>query len=200
MPNMKLFCALAGALLSSGLPACGQSAPAGAGPEPEKSSTSQFVVGPFAILMPQGVFLLIRKGGKIGAIRFTSIEQGSPLARNREGQLRVLLSKQLSGSFRSPNVRKQTAEINLKPLKGIGRLAFQIGNDNVKVGDWSFGTGYPGRLDMWPYRGSQKDYGYEFAPTSAQSIDEIDASNKDLKWFRYTTDAKVVLPVSELPK
>ena len=96
--------------------------------------------------------------------------------------------------------RKQTGEINLKPLKGVGRLSFQLGNDKVKVGEWSFSSDYPPLLFMWLRGRSEKDYGYEFAPTSAQSVDEIDASDKRLKWFRYTTDAKVVQPVSELPK
>jgi hypothetical protein len=36
---------------------------------------------------------------------------------------------------------------------------------------------------MWPYRGSQKDYGYEFAPTSAQSVGEIDASDNKTVYF-----------------
>lgn len=194
MVKMKLFCAVAVAVLSSGLPARGQ-----AGARPEKSSTGQFVVGPSAILMAQGRFLLIRKGGMIGAIRFTNIEQGSKLGTGRASYESYFQSDG-SGSFRSPNIRKQTGEINLKSLKGIGRLAFQVGNDKIKVGEWTFGTGYPGRLDMWPYRGSQKDYGYEFAPTSAQSVEELDAADKRLKWFRYDANTSVTLLVSELPK
>ena len=47
---------------------------------------------------------------------------------------------------------------------------------------------------------SEKDEGYEFAPTSAKSLVEVDASDKGLKWFRYDAETKVVLPVSELPK
>jgi hypothetical protein len=41
------------------------------------SSVDHFVVGPGEVVPPKGVFLLVRKGHKIGAIRFTSIERGA---------------------------------------------------------------------------------------------------------------------------
>jgi hypothetical protein len=47
---------------------------------------------------------------------------------------------------------------------------------------------------------SEKDEGYEFAPTSAQNVAEIDASDKRLRWFRFNPDARIVVPVSDLPK
>jgi hypothetical protein len=149
--------------------------------------------------MPQGVFLLIRKDGKIGAIRFTSIEKGSTPGIGKASYESYFQSDG-SSLFSSSSVRKQTGEINVKPLKGFHPFAFQSGKTKVKVGDWSFESDAPGSLYMWPYGRSEKDYGYEFAPTSAQSVSEIDASDKRLKWFRYTADAKVVLPVSDLPK
>src|ERR1700743_958411 len=37
-------------------------------------SKGQFVMGPRAALMPPGTFLLIRKDGHLGAVRFTSID------------------------------------------------------------------------------------------------------------------------------
>jgi len=197
MLKMKLFCTVAVAVLSSGLPARGQSEQVGTGRE--KSSTSQFVVGPSVVLMPQGVFLLIRKGRDIGAIRFTSIEQGGTVEAGK-ATYESYFQSDGSGSFRSPNVRKQTGEINLKPLKGVGRLSFQSGQDKLRLGHWSFGTAYPGVMNMWPYRGSQKDYGYEFAPTSAREVGEIDVSDKRLRWFRFDRNTRVTIPVSDLPK
>ncbi|HEV7746310.1 MAG TPA: hypothetical protein VGO56_15030 [Pyrinomonadaceae bacterium] len=159
----------------------------------------QFVVGPYAMLMPPGMFLLIRKGGKIGAIRFTSIEQGGNPGTGK-ARYESYFQGDGSGSFRSPNVRKKTGKINVKPLRGFHPLAFQTGKTKVKVGEWSFESDAPGSLYMWPYGHSEKDYGYEFAPTSSQSVDEINASDKRLNWFRYSADTKVVLRVSELPK
>jgi hypothetical protein len=53
---------------------------------------------------------------------------------------------------------------------------------------------------MWPYRGSQKDYGYEFAPTSARDVGEIDASDKRLHGYRFDNNSRVEVPVAGLPK
>jgi hypothetical protein len=44
------------------------------------------------------------------------------------------------------------------------------------------------------------DNGFGFAPTSAQSLEEIDASGKPLRWIRYKPDARIRLPVSDVPK
>ncbi len=164
-----------------------------------KISTTQFVVGAGEVVMTLQMFLLIRKGKTIGAIRFTSVEQGHTLCAGR-ANYESYLQNDGSGSFRSPGIRKRIGDINVKSLKGIGRLAFQLGNDKVKIGSWTFASGCPGSLDMWPYRGEQKDYGYEFAPTSAQSVDEIDAFDPRLKWFRFDPNSRVRLSVSELPK
>ena len=149
--------------------------------------------------MPKGAFLLIRKGRKIGAIRFISIEQGGTVGAGK-ATYDSYFQGDGSGSFRSPNVRKQTGEINLKPLKGAERLSIQLGQDKLQIGNWSFATAYPGRVNMWPYRGSQKDYGYEFAPTSSREVAEIEPSDKRLRWFRFDPNTRVTLSVADLPK
>ena len=105
-----------------------------------------------------------------------------------------------SFSFGSPNINKRTGKINIKPLKGLGRLSFQFGKYKVKVEEWTFDSGCPGSLDMYPSGGDEKDYGYEFAPTSAQNIDEIDALDTKLKWFRFNANERIQLLVSDLPK
>jgi hypothetical protein len=53
---------------------------------------------------------------------------------------------------------------------------------------------------MWTYYGAQKDYGFEFAATSARQIDEIDAFDKRLRWFRYDENTSTRLSLSDLPK
>jgi hypothetical protein len=196
MPKMKLFSTAIGVVLWSALLACGQSAQEKT--EPVKTA-SQFIVGPYAIVMPPDVFLLIRKGREIGAIRFTSIEKGGEVGVGK-ATYESYFQSDGSGSFRSSNVRKREGETNLKPLWGLGRVSFQLGPDKLRVGDWSFRTDYPGSVDMRPYYGSDKDYGYEFAPTSAREVGEIDVSDKRLRWFRFTRDASVTLLVSDLPK
>jgi len=161
------------------------------------TQANQFVMGPGEVGIPTGFYLLIRKGSQIGAVRFTSA-QSNPVPGTGTANYESYFPADASGSFRSTAIRKQSGEIDLKPLKGIGRLAFQTGKDLIKVGDWSFRSTAPGTINMWPYRGSQKDYGFEFAPTSARQVGEIDASDKRLRWFRFDPNARVNLPVSDL--
>jgi hypothetical protein len=197
MLGTKRLGCLTATMLLTGLLACGQTSQAA--DELKGNPADQFVVGPSEVLVPKDVFLLVRKGRKIGTIRFTSIEQGST-AGTGKASYESYFQGDGSGSFRSPNVRKQTGGNDVKPLKGIGRLAFQVGKDRIRVGDWSFLSSSPGAVSMWPYRGSQKDYGYEFAPTSAQNIRDVDTTDKGLKWFRYDNNSSISLPVAGLPK
>jgi hypothetical protein len=191
------FRVLSVVVLWSGMLACGQSTQVSAGSG--RTTTDQFVVGASEVRVPKGVFLLIRKGHQIGAIRFATIEQGDTVGTGKAGY-ESYFQADGSGSFRSSNVRKRNGENNLKPLKVIGWLAFRTGQDKIRVGDWSFPSSSPGAVSMWPYRGSLKDYGYEFAPTSARNVGEIDTSDKRLKWFRFDLDSQVTLRVADLPK
>jgi|SRR5580704_16202804 hypothetical protein len=97
------FRVLAVVVLWSGMLACGQSAQVNAGPE--RTTTNQFVVGASEVLVPKGVFLLIRKGQQTGAIRFTSIEQGGTVGTGK-ASYESYFQADGSGSFRSSNVRK----------------------------------------------------------------------------------------------
>ena len=196
MLKINLFCVMTAIILLNILSVYSQSTQSEI--ELEKSFATEFVVGPSAMRIPQGFFLLIRKGQKIGAIRFTYIE------RRKDGLGKASYESYFqsdgSFSFDSPNVRKQTGEINVKPLKGFHPLAFQFGKTKVRVGEWAFEAATPRLLFMFPYGRSDKDYGYEFAPTSAQNIEEIDASDKGIRWFKYDDNSSVKLSVSDIPK
>ncbi|HLK53845.1 MAG TPA: hypothetical protein VKU42_10325, partial [Candidatus Angelobacter sp.] len=73
------------------------------------------------------------------------------------------------------------------------------GQNKLWVGKWWFGCLTPSLINMSSHF-SEKDKGYEFAPTSARSVREIDASDNRLKWFRFDPNARIVVPVSDLPK
>jgi hypothetical protein len=47
---------------------------------------------------------------------------------------------------------------------------------------------------------AEKDSGFEFAPTSAREIVHADASDQRLRWFRHDPNARISLPISELPE
>jgi len=143
--------------------------------------------------------MLVRKDGKVGAIRFTSIKAGGPEVKG-SAKYESLFQPDARRSLGDPSSIRKSGTIDLKPLSGIGHLVFQLGQDRVDVGPWAFGCSYAGRLDMWPYRGESKDYGYEFAPTSAVNANELNALDKHLRWFRFDSEASVTLAVSGLPK
>jgi hypothetical protein len=44
------------------------------------------------------------------------------------------------------------------------------------------------------------DHGFEFAPTSACSLSDIDAADKRLRWFRWDRTTQMTLPLADLPK
>jgi hypothetical protein len=164
----------------------------------QADTRTQFIVGPRATLMPVGVFILVKKDKSVGAIRFTSIEHGSEFGTGK-ATYESYFQADSTKSFVDKSVVKKSGIIDLRPLTGIGRFAFQTGNDRVDIGPWSFSSSFPGNLDMWPYRGDSQDYGYEFAPTSAQSVAEINISDSRLRWFRFDPDASITLKVSEMP-
>jgi len=160
---------------------------------------TRFTVSGGAVLMPKGIFLFVRKGKSIGAVRFTSIDPGSNVGLGK-ATYESYFQKDGSKTFSDRSAVKRSGLIDMRPLVGIGDLAFQLGPNRVDIGPWSFGCVNPGLLDMWPYRGEQRDYGYEFAPTSARNVSELNSSDKRLQWFRFDPDASVTLQASELPK
>jgi hypothetical protein len=46
--------------------------------EQAEAAGPQFTMGPNYVHMPEGYFVLVRRGREIGAIRFTHIEQSTP--------------------------------------------------------------------------------------------------------------------------
>ena len=189
-----LFISALATLLSSvhtGNPTQG---PKGAGTLPD----SHFTVGPRFVHMPQGFFLLVRKGTQVGAIRFEKIDQTNAITGASTYQ--TVFQRHGSGSFNGPNVISRGGEIRILPLKGFSHSTMhQPGPNRVYVGPWWFGCLSPSLVNMSKHF-SEKDSGYEFAPTSAQNPKDLDASDPRLHWFRYNSETRIDIPVSELPK
>jgi hypothetical protein len=109
-----------------------------------------------------------------------------------------------SGSLVAKNVVRRTGELNLQPSKGPGRgiSIYRPGPYKAQIGKWTFSFGNPSQMEMsdtsfWTGVG---DHGFEFAPTSACDLSEVDVHNKRLKWFRYDRNASVTLPLADLAK
>jgi hypothetical protein len=161
---------------------------------------TQFRIGGSSIQMPIGAFLLVRKNGQIGAIRLTNIDSTATEDYGKSSY-ESYVSSDASISFNAATVIRQTGELDVRPLKGPGRdlWIYQPGPHKARIGKWSFSFVTPDMMWMAPYhRSPSKDY--EFAPTSACDVSEIDAHDKRLRWFRFDPNAKVILPLADLPK
>jgi len=165
---------------------------------------TRFVITGGDIEMPIGAFLLIRKGNQLGAIRLVAI---SPTSTEWLGQATYESYFQVGGA-RSPlaaNTAHHIGELELRQSKGPGRgiYIYKPGPYRAQIGEWLFGFDGPSKMVMTNHsvmKGDYSDHGFEFAPTSACSLSELNAQEKGLKWFRYDRNASVVLPLADLPK
>ena len=142
----------------------------------------QFSIGAGFVYVPEGVFLLIRKGNAFAAIRFKNVHPApykkatgvSAEQTDCEGtaDYESYFQPDASGSFSRPNVTRRTGHIVIKPLKGFHPLAFQTGQDKLKVGNWWFGCLCTTLVKM-SLHFSDKDLGFEFAPTSAHQVGRV---------------------------
>jgi hypothetical protein len=165
---------------------------------------SRFVVSAGAVKMPIGAFLLIRKKAEIAAIRLTSID---PAATEWLGKsvYESYYQGDGSGSFSAGNVVRATGNLNLQQSKGPGRgiYIYKPGPYRAEIGKWSFAFDGPSMMVMTDHSsltGDYSDHGFEFAPTSACDLAEVNIHDKRLKWFRYDRNASVTLPLADLAK
>jgi hypothetical protein len=157
---------------------------------------------------PLGRFLLIRKDKAVCAVRFTKVQRGhdaKPETTFNSGEESFsaeydwYFQEDGSGDFTQPGVLSGHEQLARKPLKGIGRLAFQTGQIYVKCGT------FDKLLWLYPtwvsfYGGSRRgDYGIELAPTKWTEIKEVNVHDPRLKWYRYDENRKPVdIPLDDL--
>jgi hypothetical protein len=164
---------------------------------------TQFTIRHGGIEMPIGAFLLVRKNGRIGAIRLTRIDDGATEWLGKSAW-ESFYQPDGSGLLMAKDVVHRTGELNVQPLKGPGRdiYMYEPGTIHAFVGKWKFLFGSPSMMTMsdasfWTGVG---DHGFEFAPTSACNLSEVNTQDKRLKWFRFDRAASLALPLSDLPK
>lgn len=166
------------------------------------SAPAHFVISAGTVTMPVRAFLLVRKSGQVGAIRLTSIDPAATKYLGKSAYESYFQPDQ-AGSFLAKKVDHQTGALDIQPTKGVHAVyTHTSGNHDAHVGKWTFHFSYPNLMEMsdssfWKGYG---DHGYEFAPTSACQLSEIDATDKRLRWFRWDKTTQVNLPLSDLPK
>jgi hypothetical protein len=118
-------------------------------PLPKQELGTRVTVGPGAISVPEGVVVLVRKGDKVGALKFSAIKP-DPEKFKGAAEYESVFQGDGSGSFSKGNVVVKKGKVHEKPLVGIGRLAFQTGRTTLHIGPFKFYYRFPTWVDMWP--------------------------------------------------
>ena len=166
------------------------------------ADATQFRLSIGTVTMPVGAFLLVRKGTQLGVIRLTSLTPGANRAEGRSNYESFFLPNQVT-SVTESGVAHKTGDVYIGETVGVHAVFVHTkGHSQAFIGPWKFYFSYPDLIPM--SRGSfwkgYHDEGFEFAPTSACQVSEIDATDKRLRWFRWDKTTQVNLPLSELPK
>src|SRR5579862_2024220 len=165
-------------------------------------NATRFTVSIGTVTMPVGAFLLVRHGSQLGAIRLTSLTPGPNRAEGRSNYESLFLPD-TSTSFTGSGVDHQTGDVYIGETVGVHAVfVYTKGHSQVLIGKWKFYLVWPDLMAMSGvsfWRGLH-DEGFEFAPTSACQVSEIDATDKRLRWFRWDKTTQVKLPLADLPK
>lgn len=157
---------------------------------------------------PLGRFLLLRKDKMVCAVRFTKAQRGhdaKPATTFNSGEENFSAEYDWysqgdgSGDFTLPGVLSGHESVARRPLKGIGRLAFQTGQIYVECGTFDkLFWRYPTWVSFYG-KSRRGDYGIELAPTKWAEIKEMDVHDPCLKWYRYDENRESVdIPLDDL--
>lgn len=165
-------------------------------------------IGKVAIVVPIGRILLVRKDSAYCAIKFVKLwsdnlsENSTIFVASGSDEYAICdlyYQGDNSGDFSKNNVEYKKEELSFSKPRGIGRLAFSFGNNEIKCGSivllWS------GKGAVHFYGGSQKqgDYGIELAPTKWVDISQVNVFDPKLKWLKYDENRKRVnIPIDNL--
>lgn len=159
------------------------------------------------VTAPIGRLLLAKKGNHMCAIRFTKFQRGhdtseATVFHSRDETLYAnyqwFCQVDGSGDLKKRNITTGSGKLIRKPLKGVGRLAFQTGNETIKCGPfrlfWSFPT-----FVSFSYTPRCSNSGIRLSPTKWVSIEEINTSLSTLKWYHCDEQRKTIyVPIEEL--
>jgi len=167
----------------------------------QDDAATRFTVSMGAVSLPIGAFLLIRNGSQMGAFRLVSIDPAPP--KYDKARYESILLPDKSTSFSGKGVVSHAGEISFGPTWGLHAVYTHTPGDNrAHIGRWTLRFAYPWVLEMSPKSlwKAEHDAGFEFAPTSACQLSEIDATDKRLRWFRWDKTTQINLPLADLPK
>lgn len=164
-------------------------------------------IGAMGVVMPIEKILLVRKGSEYCSIKFTKLwsentSEDSTLfvaAGSDEYALyESYYQGDKTGDFSKKNVQINKAKLSFLKPRGIGRLAFSFGNQEIKCGTIKLRS-LSNAISFYAEDQKAGDYGIELAPTKWTDISQVNVFDSRLKWYRYDENRKRVnIPVDQL--
>lgn len=157
-------------------------------------------LAPNGVVMPLGRILLVRRGTEYCALKFIRFWTGKT-ERDRYAEYESYCPREASDNpeFRAERVEKKRETASFSRLFGFGRLAFSLGNKEVKCGSLRLFWSGKGAVYFFARDQSQGDHGIELAPTPWSDISQVNISDPNVRWYRYNeTRKRVNIPVDKL--
>lgn len=157
-------------------------------PEKDKevilSPSESVIIAPNALRIPTEKMLLVRKNDKYGVVKLSDTESAGKYGR-QSARFVCFYQKDGSGDFSKPNVRITEGELSQSKPIGIGRLAFDFGNKDIKCGPIRLGWSGEGWIYFYGTKQKQGDYGIQLAPTNWSHISEVNVLDERVFWYKY---------------
>jgi hypothetical protein len=164
-------------------------------------------IGNTIIVMPIGKIFLVRKDSEYCAVKFTKVwsENTSEISTlfvaagsDEYALYESYYQGDKSGDFSKKNVQFNKAKLSYLKPRGIGRLAFTFGNQEIKCGAIKL-SAISNSISFYGSGQEAGDYGIELAPTKWTDISQVNVFEPRLRWYRYDENRKGVnIPVDKL--
>jgi hypothetical protein len=164
-------------------------------------------IGNTIIVMPLEKILLVRKGSEYCAIKFTKLwsENTSEIGTlfvasgsDEYAMYELYYQGDKTGDFTKKNVKFKKEKLSYLKPRGIGRLAFTFGNQEIKCGTIEL-SAISNSVSFYGEGQKEGDYGIELAPTKWTDISEVNVFDPRIKWYRYDENReRVNIPVEQL--
>lgn len=174
------------------------------------------------IAVPLNRILLIRKGTKYCAVKFTRfwveldekrLKQYSDYIKDADSSrhYRDLSEKKFAlytsfyqddgtGDFANKNVQVIQGKASWFPLEGSSRFFLsQPGNPYVQFGRYKLGWQYKTDVLFIPPDKGEGEYGFELAPTPWTDIKDVNVKDPRIRWYRYDERREMTfIPIDKL--
>jgi hypothetical protein len=153
-------------------------------------SLDAVMIAPNGVRIPEGRVLLVRKDKHYGAVILSDCRSGEKVG-EASARYTSFYQGDGSGDFTRPNVKIVKGDLGQSKACGIGRLAFDFGNKNIRCGPLLLAWSGRNHVYFYSTKERQGDYGIELAPTKWTEISQVNVHSEKITWYRYDLTRRV---------